>query len=448
MNGSEATSYTWDKASRLTSIVHAGQTTSYVYDVAGRLTSKTLPNGIVQTLSYDDASRLTAITYSQPGGAVVETISYTYDANGRRLSKTSASNSTAQETPFTATYDDADRMTSVVLKGTGPGGADQNCTLAYDDNGKLQTKTCGSDVTSYTWDSRDRLRTITGPDVNAAFDYDVLGRRTTRTVNGVTTTFVYDGVQAIGQTKDGIQTSLFTGLQIDEVIATYAASANRTMLTDALGSVIAETKDDQSTATRREYTPFGQGTQSGEASANDSQYTGRENDGTGLYFYRARYYDAQLKRFVSQDPIGLSGGINEYEYVDGNPVSNVDPLGLKTLRCTKPLHALGPKYGPIGYKYGPLLYHQYSCVVDKNGKVTCGGQDRGSNGEGKPSNDVLNPPGGECEETQPDNDCFEVCLVKEWARPTRPKYGIPFGTDCQEYDDDVNELCRKQCKIK
>ena len=327
MNGSEATSYTWDKASRLTSIVHAGQTTSNVYDVAGRLTSKTLPNGIVQTLSYDDASRLTAITYTQPGGAVIEAISYTYDANGRRLSKTSASNSTAQETPFTATYDDADRMTSVVLKGTGAGGADQNCTLAYDDNGNLASKTCGADVTSYSWDSRNRLRTITGPGVNAAFDYDVLGRRTTRTVNGVLTAYVYDGAQAIAQTKDGIRTSLLTGLQIDEVIATYAASGNRTMLTDALGSVIAETKDDRSTATLGEYTPFGQSTQSGEASAVDSQYTGRENDGTGLYFYRARYFDAQLKRFVSQDPIGLRGGINQYAYVGGDPINLIDPSG-------------------------------------------------------------------------------------------------------------------------
>ena len=331
VDGSEATNYTWDKASRLTSIVHAGQTTSYAYDAAGRLTSKTLPNGIVQALSYDDASRLTAITYTQPGGSVIETISYSYDANGRRLSKTSASNSTAQETPFTATYDDADRMTSVVLKGTGPGGADQSCALAYDDNGNLASKTCGTEVTSYTWDTRDRLRTISGAGVTASFDYDVLGRRTTRTVNGVLTTFVYDGAQAIGQTKDGIRTSLLTGLQIDEVIASYAAGGNRVMLTDALGSVIAETKDDRSTATRREYTPFGQGIASGEASANDSQYTGRENDGTGLYFYRARYFDAQLKRFVSQDLIGLSGGINQYSYVGGNPVSYVDPDGLASI---------------------------------------------------------------------------------------------------------------------
>lgn len=47
-----------------------------------------------------------------------------------------------------------------------------------------------------------------------------------------------------------------------------------------------------------------------------------------LKFYRARYYDPQLKRFVSSDPIGLEGGLNTYAYVGNNPLKYVDPLGL------------------------------------------------------------------------------------------------------------------------
>jgi hypothetical protein len=70
----------------------------------------------------------------------------------------------------------------------------------------------------------------------------------------------------------------------------------------------------------------------------------------------------------------LDGGINSYTYVENRPAVSNDPLGLRTLQCTKPLDALSPKWGPFGYKYGPLLYHQYSCVIGKNGKVTCGGK--------------------------------------------------------------------------
>ncbi|MGV1099323.1 RHS repeat-associated core domain-containing protein [Thiovibrio sp. JS02] len=59
-------------------------------------------------------------------------------------------------------------------------------------------------------------------------------------------------------------------------------------------------------------------------------YTAREWDQeTGLYFYRARYYDPQVGRFISKDPIGFEGGVNAYAYVKGNPVNAVDPRGLK-----------------------------------------------------------------------------------------------------------------------
>ena len=125
----------------------------------------------------------------------------------------------------------------------------------------------------------------------------------------------------------GTTTYLLTGLAIDEVLARYTGADVRTYFTDALGNVLALAKDDQSIATTYGYSPYGETTTSGEASANDSQYTARENDGTGLYYYRARYYDPVLKRFIAEDPIGLGGGINAYAYVGGDPVSFVDPSG-------------------------------------------------------------------------------------------------------------------------
>jgi RHS repeat-associated protein len=58
-------------------------------------------------------------------------------------------------------------------------------------------------------------------------------------------------------------------------------------------------------------------------------YTGREFDSRELYYYRARYYDPTIGRFISQDPIEfLSGDFNWYRYVGNDPVNWVDPSGL------------------------------------------------------------------------------------------------------------------------
>ena len=98
-------------------------------------------------------------------------------------------------------------------------------------------------------------------------------------------------------------------------------------------SLLATAKADQSLEVGYAYSPYGQTQKLGVenqqiGSENNSQYTGRENDQNGLYYYRARYYDPVLKRFISEDPIGLAGGLNSHAYVEGNPVSFTDPLGL------------------------------------------------------------------------------------------------------------------------
>ncbi|MBI3562426.1 MAG: RHS repeat-associated core domain-containing protein [Gammaproteobacteria bacterium] len=126
----------------------------------------------------------------------------------------------------------------------------------------------------------------------------------------------------------GIGTTYVTGLRIDEVLARYGGQGNRTYLSDALGSVLALTDDTQVTQTTYSYSPYGETAQTGPQDANALQYTGRETDTTGLDYYRARYYDPQLKRFISSDPMGLEGGLNTYGYVGGNPIGAVDPYGL------------------------------------------------------------------------------------------------------------------------
>jgi RHS repeat-associated protein len=59
-------------------------------------------------------------------------------------------------------------------------------------------------------------------------------------------------------------------------------------------------------------------------------FAGREWDNeTGPYYYRARYYDPKIGRFISEDPIGLDGGVNFYEYVGSNPINRRDPSGQR-----------------------------------------------------------------------------------------------------------------------
>ena len=83
---------------------------------------------------------------------------------------------------------------------------------------------------------------------------------------------------------------------------------------------------------------------------NPYQYTGRENDGVGLYYYRARYYSPALKRFVSEDPSGLVAGLNTYAYVHDDPLGRRDPLGLiDTDMCPA-----NDEYWPCEFVYAEL----------------------------------------------------------------------------------------------
>jgi RHS repeat-associated protein len=321
----ETTTYSYDRANRLKTIVYRGETTTFDYDAAGRLRLKTLPNGIRMELTYDNADRLRAIVYKNPDETVVYAINYAYDANGRRIAQ-AASRDPLTDTTFTAVYDEANRMTSVTLTMTG-----QTYDLGYDENGNLTSKAergAPGIVTLYTWDSRNRLTSINGPGVDAAFAYDPLDRRVTKTVNGQRVDYIYDGLQAVGEVSATEQIGLLTGFDLDEVIARYSQGVGRYYLTDALNSVIAQTKADGSVQNFYNYSPYGAAKAFGQDEGNTIRFTSRENDETGLYFYRARYYEPQIGRFISEDPARFDAGVNMYAYVMNNPISFVDPLGL------------------------------------------------------------------------------------------------------------------------
>jgi RHS repeat-associated protein len=314
--GQPAVTYGYDAADRLTSLTQGAASVTLGYDDANRRSSLTLPNGVVATYGYSTRDELTSVTFTQ-GATTLGTLTYTYDAAGRRAivggtwARTGLPGAVAS-----ATYDDANRQLTW-------GGQ----TLTYDDNGNLT----GDGTNTYTRDARDRLTGISGG-VAAAFAYDPFGRRTRKTISGQTTDVLYDWDNPVQELSGGVVlANLLTGLGIDEYFTRTDGSGRRTLLGDALGSILALTDDTGVVQTSYTYEPFGQTTVSGQGNANPFQYTGRENDGTGLYYYRARYYHPQLQRFIGEDPIRFEGGdVNLYAYVANNPVRWTDPLGLRT----------------------------------------------------------------------------------------------------------------------
>jgi RHS repeat-associated protein len=130
-----------------------------------------------------------------------------------------------------------------------------------------------------------------------------------------------------------VTANLHIGFGTDERFDRYSGVGSF-YLTDLLGSTVA-LSDINGTAvqTTYGYDPYGATSTSGAANTNPYQFTGRQNDGTGLYYYRARYYNPTWGRFINEDPAGLSGGVNLYGYADFAPTMYSDPYGLFSWRC-------------------------------------------------------------------------------------------------------------------
>lgn len=196
-------------------------------------------------------------------------------------------------------------------------------TVSYDANGSL----ANDGTRSYMWNARNQLAALSGG-VSSSFQYDGLGRRRTRTVVGSTTNFLYDGLNLIQELSGGTPTAnLLLGLQIDEIFARTDSAGQRGLLADALGSTIALADSAGAVLTTYTYEPFGKTSPGGANSSNTSQFTGRENDGTSLYYHRARYYQPEFQRFAREDPVRPLD-VNRYQYVYSAPVMFRDPLGL------------------------------------------------------------------------------------------------------------------------
>jgi len=317
--GSQPTvEYRYDAGDRLRQILQGTEVQEYEYDDVDRITKSRLPNGVEAAYTFDSAGQLTGLAWQKPGASALGTLGYAYDSSGRVVAQTGTW--APQVLPVARGdmgFDDNNRMTRY-------GGA----TLDFDSNGNLAAQ----GGRTYEWNARNQLASIKQDGVViATFSYDALGRRYSKTEAGITTTYLYDGVDTVQEDDGSATVPILTGPGIDRRIARGAGAGRRYFVTDHLNSTRALTDADGNAIRSYEYDAYGDSGQDPQGIENPYQYTGRELDSTGLYYYRARYYDPGAGRFISEDPIGLSAGLNSYAYVEGNPVSLTDPLGLESI---------------------------------------------------------------------------------------------------------------------
>ncbi|UBF30104.1 hypothetical protein K9N68_38650 (plasmid) [Kovacikia minuta CCNUW1] len=346
------TSYGYDSLNRLQQLQHTKAngsniaSYSYGYDAISRITQITESNSSVTNYTtnynYDNTNQLTGA--DKPGTSSDE--GYSYDANGNRTNsgyQTGTNNQLSSDGVYNYTYDD---------------------------EGNLKTRTeiaNSSNVRTFTWDYRNRLTglmdTVNGITQQSTYTYDALNQRIAKTVGSQTTRFVYDRGNVYLEftgSSSAPSTRYLYGPMVDQVLAQESNNTTTWLLADHEGTIRDLVNNSGSVVNHFTYDSFGQVIGSTGTVDTRYKYTGREFDSeTGLYYYRARYYDAGVGRFIGQDPTGFEAGdVNLYRYVGNDPVRSTDPSGEFKIEL---------RYVPVG-----LIWRHADLVVTDDQNHTRG----------------------------------------------------------------------------
>jgi len=359
-------------------------TYQYQYDTGGRLagvqipdvgfvtigeytwnrpTRVTLPGGTVREYEYDPLMRVKRITSRDPGSNVLLNFEYSHDKMDNITAKntehgdygyqyddlyrlTDADDPPAQDDE-TYTYDTVgNRLTSAGTTSNWTynqnnelGGYDA-VSFEYDANGNMVKKTVGTAVTSYVYNTEDRLAEVwngeagTGS-LTASYYYDPFGRRLWKEVGGVRTFFHYADEGLIGEydaSGNGVKSYGYkpgstwtTDPLFMKVGGEYYFYHN-----DHLGTPQQMTAVNGAVVWRAEYSSFGVAAIEVEAVENHFRLPGQYYDQeTGLHYNWHRYYEPGIGRYLRTDPVGLEGGINLFLYAKNSPKTYFDITGLK-----------------------------------------------------------------------------------------------------------------------
>ena len=330
--------------------------TAYTYDANNRVIGVTKPDGSVTTTVYDNKQRVVSTTEKTASGTVITGFEYVYDA----LSRIVEEKHLADNTKICYTYDSLSRVTNrTVLNEVDELISSEN--YSYDAAGNI-TQAADS---CFQYDANNRLTVFNGDAVtydldgnmlsngaeydsanrlisagNNIYTYNVEDVRIRNLCGEYDTTYVYNTncklSQLLCKTTNGITTKYIYGLGL---IGEEKCGEFKTYHFDYRGSTVAITDECGNITDTFKYDTYGKMVEHIGNSFIIFGYNGRDGvvtDKNGLIYMRARYYSPEMRRFVNADiihgEISDSTSLNRYAYVNGNPVSFVDPFGLSAER--------------------------------------------------------------------------------------------------------------------
>ena len=375
----------YDGAGRVSSI--SGILTSVVYDALGRPTSQTNGNGTQTSWSYLDPRGFLSRIQTTGSAGTIQDLQYTQYTDAGLLQQvtsptggegwsyayddlnhlTTATNLTNGADSQSYTYDAGDRILTSSRYGgytypavgsprphgpTSVGGT----ALTYDANGN--TLGAGGGYWSLTWNADNRLSQTTLGGVTATFSYGGDGDRVKKTSSLGTSVYPFgDDYEITG----GVTTKYISvdGLGVvAKRVGTGTGAVTYWLHADRLGSIQAVTNTAGAIVFRRQYRPYGETLAQSGSHTESRGWIDQRNDGeSGLTYLHARYFAPQLGVFVSPDPAGVEGGMNQYAYGLGDPIDGSDRSGLgpDLIFCyPQPCNGGGgPGGGGVYYPGGP-----------------------------------------------------------------------------------------------
>jgi RHS repeat-associated protein len=389
LDGEVATDIERDRAHRMIARTQGALVSQFRYDPVGRLLSQTAGEGastvIARQYEYDEVGNLVSIDDRRNG-----VTRYSYDPIGRILSAVQPQLS--ERFAFDPAHNLLD--TTVAAVGRVEGNrirVYEDKRYDYDAHGNVVEKLVGKHTRMrFEWNPAHQLvrsvvaRGSTDTAQTVSYAYDPFGRRIAKRDAFGVTRFVWDGNRLLCEQRGSRSRTYVYGEDAFVPLARVDAMAGadgaaraqvRHLHTDHLGTPRELTDADGQIVWAARYRAWGNVLEVVQEKvllsdeireAQPVRFQGQYYDNeSGLHYNRFRYYDPDIGRFVSIDPIGLLGGANTFAYTS-NPVSWVDPLGLAPCRFSLSSENSGRVYWPAQTEFEGIKVYPRNDIFDPN----------------------------------------------------------------------------------